>query len=59
MLALRPQHRTILHDFFTKQIFFLNSKPGGVKLLPRLRPGLSHLCEHKFKHGFQDSLNPI
>ena len=30
-----------------------------VKLLTRLRLGLSHLCEHKFKHGFQDSLNPI
>ena len=24
-----------------------------------LRLGLSHLREHKFKHGFQDSLNPI
>ena len=31
----------------------------GVKLLTRLRLGLSHLREHKFKHGFQDSLNPI
>ena len=33
--------------------------PRGVKLLTRLRLGLSYLCEHKFKHGFQDSLNPI
>ena len=33
--------------------------PRGVKLLTRLRLGLSHLQEHKFKHGFQDSLNPI
>ena len=33
--------------------------PRGVKLLTRLRLGLSHLREHKFKHGFQDSLNPI
>ena len=33
--------------------------PSGVKLLTRLRLGLSHLREHKFKHGFQDSLNPI
>ena len=31
----------------------------GVKLLTRLRLGLSHLHENKFKHGFQDSLNPI
>ena len=31
----------------------------GVKLLTRLRLGLSHLPGHKFKHGFQDTLNPI
>ena len=29
--------------------------PKGIKLLTRLR----HLLEHKFKHGFLDSLNPI
>ena len=33
--------------------------PRGVKLLTRLRLGLSHLCEQKFKRSFQDSLNPI
>ena len=33
--------------------------PIGVKLLTRLRLGLSHLREHKFKHSFQDSLNLI
>ena len=33
--------------------------PVGVKLLTRLRLGLSHLREHKFKHGFQDKLNPL
>ena len=31
----------------------------GIKLVTRLRSGLSHLREHKFKHSFQDSLNPI
>ena len=31
----------------------------GVKLLTRFRLDLSHLREHKFKHSFQDSLNPI
>ena len=31
--------------------------PRGVKLLTRL--SLSHLWEHKFKHGFQNTLNPI
>ena len=30
--------------------------PIGVKLHTRLRLGLSHLCEHKFKHSFQDTL---
>ena len=33
--------------------------PKGVKLLTRLRLGSSRLREHKFKHSFQDSLNPI
>ena len=33
--------------------------PKGIKLLTRLRVGLSHLREHKFKHSFQDTLNPI
>ena len=34
-------------------------KPKGINLLSRLRPGLSHLREHKFQHSFQDSLNPF
>ena len=38
---------------------FICHNPKGVKLLTRLRLGLSHLREHKFKHSFQDSLNPI
>ena len=33
--------------------------PKEIKLLTRLRVGLSHLCEHKFKISFQDTLNPI
>ena len=33
--------------------------PTGIKLLWRLRLGLSHLREHKLKHSFQDSLNPF
>ena len=32
--------------------------PKGVKLLTRLRLGLSHFWGHKFKLGFLDSLNP-
>ena len=33
--------------------------PHGIKLLTRLRNGLSHLREHKFRHNFQDSLYPF
>ena len=33
--------------------------PSGIKLITRLRLGLSHLREHKFRHNFQDILNPI
>lgn len=33
--------------------------PIGIKYLTRLRLGLSHLREHKFKHNFQDSINPL
>ena len=33
--------------------------PKGIKLLTRLRVGLSCLHEHKFKHSFQDTLNRI
>ena len=31
----------------------------GIKHLTKLRLGLSHLRNHKFKHGFLDSLNPL
>ena len=33
--------------------------PFGIKLLTRLRLGLSYLNEHKFKHGCNDTINPI
>ena len=33
--------------------------PKRIKLLSRLRLGLSHLRGHKFKHNFLDSLNPF
>ena len=32
--------------------------PKALKFITRLRLGLSHLRYHKFKHKFQDSLNP-
>ena len=33
--------------------------PIGLKLLTHLRLGLSHLNKHKFRHNFQDCLNPL
>ena len=33
--------------------------PKGLKFITRLRLGLSHLRKHKFKHSFQDTINPL
>ena len=33
--------------------------PTGLKLLTRLRLGLSHLNDHKFNHNFKDCINPL
>ena len=32
--------------------------PNGIKLITRLRLGLTHLREHKFKRSFQEKINP-
>ena len=39
-------------------VFELNN-PYGLKLLTRLRLGLSHLRYYKFRHNFQDCINLI
>ena len=39
-------------------IFNIHS-PYGIKLLIKLQLGLSHLRDHKFRHCFQDTLNPL
>ena len=39
--------------------FFDCHCPKGIKLITRLRFRLSHLREHKFKHSFQDTVNPL
>ena len=46
---IKPQENSIynIHDSL------------GVKLLSRLRLDFSHLREHKFRHNFNDSLNPM
>ena len=40
------------------QVFLLDSSEG-LKFLTRIRHGLSHVADHKFKHNFQDCVNPI
>ena len=64
-------HRRKSENFlvFKSNIFkFIRPPPNSVhnchnsrRICPitRLRLGLSHLREHKFKHGFQDTLNPL
>ena len=46
---MRPSPRTTYTCFNKK----------GIKHITRLRLGLSHPCDCKFKHGFLGSLNPI
>ena len=58
-----------LFKFFKKPLLsFIRSMPNsnyhidnslGVKYITRLRTGFSYLKEHKFKHNFQDSVDPI
>ena len=33
--------------------------PQGLKFLTRLRLGLNHLNEHRFRHNFKDCINPL
>ena len=49
----------IVNDDFNDLGRFECHNPKGIKLLSRIRLGLSHLREPKFKHSFQDTLNPI
>ena len=46
---IRPKHSP-LYNFHN---------PSGIKLLTRLRSGLSHLNELKFNHYFDDCVNPF
>ena len=39
-------------------VYYINNAMG-LKFLTRLRLNFSHLKEHKFKHNFQDTLNPL
>ena len=41
-----------------RPIYSINN-PVRLKLLTRLRLGLSHLNEHRFNHSFQNCINPL
>ena len=47
-----------LLSFIQRSIFNVND-PEGVKYMTRLCLRFSHLNEHKFRHGFLDTLNPL
>ena len=49
MSFIRPKANSVLNCNSSK----------GLKFVTRLPLELSHLREHKFKHSFQDSINPI
>ena len=50
----QPWGMPILYTTLWPSIFHILN-PRGIKLLTRLRVGLSNLHEHKFRHCFQDS----
>ena len=54
--------------FKTNNLKFIRLSPNsvynchntkGLKSITRLRLGLSHFRKHKFKHSFQDTINPL
>ena len=70
---LQQSDLSITNDLLFGHIFknlilkFIRPKPNrisstqnfeGLKLLTRMRLGLSHLADHKFRNNFQDCLNP-
>ena len=46
---IRPKENSVFAIHDTK----------GLKLLTRLRLNFSHLNEHKFRHGFKDTVDPV
>ena len=56
-----PKFKNSLLKFIkpkANSVFFIRDS-NGLKLLTRLRLGLSQLREHKFNHNFLDTLNPL
>ena len=53
------QLETLLDFIWLTASSTFGNNVSGLKLLTRLCVGFSHLREHKFKHNFQDTLNPL
>ena len=53
------QKQTSLFYKIQQKIYINVNNPEGVKYLTRLRLRFSHLNEHKFRHGFLHTLNPL
>ena len=53
--------RNILHKLGqpTPDLIYGIHHPLGLKLVTRLRLGLSHLNENRFKHNFKNCINPL
>ena len=60
-LDIETRNSTSLLQFFRPSFKSLLNRhsPEDIKYEIKLRLGLSHLREHKFKHSFQDTLNPF
>ena len=65
---IKTKHNFFKNSFFPSVIIEWNNldpncfdcpNPKGIKHITRLRLGLRHLREHKFKHSFQDTINPL
>ena len=56
------EYLSIFYLFFirpSKRSIYNVNDPGDLKYLKRLHLRFSHLNEHKFRHGFLDTLNPL
>ena len=67
-LDISIRNSSLCHVFKNLILKFVRPKPKiisstqnfeGLQLLTRMRFGLSHLTDHKFRHNFQDCLKPI
>ena len=56
-----PQFKRLILNFIRPKLnsIFDICDSEDIKLLTRLRLGLSHLNKHKFSHGFLDTINPM